>query len=81
MVVTGNSMLLVDLGEAVSEAVEVVGVLALHLGLDNVNWVVAHGRAEAGKHTSREVNEHLLVRVLAQLLLRFTKDEEADALV
>lgn len=81
VVVTHKAVLSVDLGETVSEAVELVRVLTLHLCLDHVDGVVAHRRAEARKHTCREVDNHLSVRVLLEELLRFAEHDESDALV
>lgn len=46
-----NSLIFVNLSEAVSKTVVFVGINALHLGLDHVYGVVEHGGAETGEGT------------------------------
>lgn len=61
MVEAYETVLFVNLGEAVHKSVVLVCVNALHLRLDDIDWVVAEGRAEARKHTGKEVHHHLPV--------------------
>jgi hypothetical protein len=76
-----ESLSLIDLGKAVTEAIELVGVNALHLSLHDVDWVVCHGRAETSEDTGGEVNNDLDAAVLVQVVLGIFEDDEADTLV
>ena len=54
-----DTLLLINLLEAVSEAAVFVGFEALHLSLYDVDRVVCHGGAEAGKRARKEIDHHL----------------------
>jgi len=81
LVETGNTLILVDGGEAVLESVVLMGVLSLHLSLDDIDGVVEHGGAETGETTSKQVNDNLVWNVVAKNLLGVSEDEETDTLV
>ena len=51
-----DTLLLINLLEAVSEAAVFVGFETLHLGLDDVDRVVCHGGAETCKRARKEVD-------------------------
>ena len=78
---TADTVLLVDLAEAVSEASELRRVNSLHLSLHDVHGVVRHAGAEAGETTREQVNDHLVGDVVCEGLLGVLKHDEPDSLV
>ena len=56
-------------------------VFLLHLGLDNINWIVSHNRNKSGKTTSEQVNNDLIAHIPAEELLGIGEDDETDSLV
>jgi len=71
----------IDFGEAVLEALVLVRVLTLHLGLNDVNGVVGHRGAETRETTGQKVNDDLDRNVGAEELLGVLEDNEAHTLV
>ena len=61
-----NTLLLINLLEAVSEAAVFVGFKALHLSFDDVDRVVCHGGAETGKRARKKIDHHLDSDVLRE---------------
>ena len=78
---TADALLLVDLHEAVLEALVLVGVDALHLGLNDINGVVGHGRAETSEATGQEIDDDLVGDVVSEGLLGVLKHDESHTLV
>ena len=78
---TADALLLVDLAEAVLEALVLVGVDALHLGLNDINGVVGHGRAETSEATGQEIDDDLVGDVVGEGLLGVLKHDESHTLV
>ena len=76
-----NTLLLVDLREAVAEALILGSVNALHLCLNHVDWVVEHRGAESGKGTREQVNDDLDRDELAKRVLGVLEHDESDTLV
>lgn len=76
-----DTLLLVNLFEAVGEAIVLVRVDALHLGLHNIDGVVGHGGAESGEATRQEVNGDLDGDVVGKSLLGVLKHDESHTLV
>ena len=76
-----DALLSPDLAEAVSEAVVLVSVDALHLGLDDVDGVVRHGRAETGEGTGEQIDDDLVGDGIAKSLLCVLEHDESNALV
>ena len=59
-----DALLLIDLREAVHEAVVLVCVVALHFCLYYVYWIVRHRRAEASEGSRHQVNDHFVGNVV-----------------
>lgn len=78
---TSDTVLGPDLAEAVSKAVVLSSVNALHLGLDDIDGVVGHGRAETCEGTGCEIHNDLVGNVLLNLFLGVLEDNEAHTLV
>jgi len=70
-----------DLLATVDKSVVFVGVEALQLGLDDVNGVVSHGRAEPSKTTGKHIGEHFRRQKFKQVLVSLVENDEADTLV
>ena len=78
---TIDSLLLVDLREAVGEALILGSVDTLHLRLHNVDRVVEHRGAEASKGTREQVNDDLDGDESTKHLLGVLEHDEPDTLV
>ena len=76
-----EALSLVNLGEAVSEPSVLVGVDALHLGLDHVDGVVEQGGGGSGNGARHQVDNNLGLDELAQGVLGFVKHYEPHSLV
>lgn len=76
-----DTLLLINLLEAVSEAAVFVGFETLHLGLDDVDRVVCHGGAEAGKRARKEIDQNLDWDVVTKNFLGVRKHDESYTLV
>ena len=76
-----DSLVFVNLREAVDETVVFVGIYALHLGLDHVHRVVEHGGAETGEGTREQINEHFVGDFVGQEFLGVSEDHKTDSLV
>jgi len=76
-----NTMLSVNLAEAVWKSVVFVRFYSLHLGFNHVNGVVAQGWAEASEYTSNEINNNFAIWKLLKYPLGVTKDDESYSLV
>ena len=55
-----DPLLLVNLTEAVHEAVKLSCIIALHFSLDYVHWIVRHSRAKSGKGTRHQVHNYFV---------------------
>ena len=69
------------MSEHSDEAAVLGSVEALHGGLDHVDRVVEHHRAESGETTGQEINHHLSLDVLTKVLLGLLKHDKAHSLV
>ncbi len=70
-----------DPGEAAEEALELVRVQSLHVGLHHVHRVVHHHTAEAGESARQEVGKELPAYELVGDGAGFLVDQESNALV
>jgi len=57
------------------------GVLLLHFGLDNVDWVVSHHRAETSETACKQINDDLVVHVVVKELFGVGEDHKSDGLI
>ena len=76
-----NTLLCVDLLEAVSKSIVLVSLHSLHLCLDHIDRVVCHGGAEAREATGKQIDNDLDGDVVAKELLCVGEDDEAHTLV
>ena len=67
--------------EAACEAAVLVGLEALHVGLDHVYGVVGHDAAEASKASGHNVDHDFPLDVLGELLLGVLEDHESHSLI
>ena len=76
-----DTLLLINLLEAVTEATVLVGFETLHLSLDDVDRVVCHGGAETGKRARKEIDQDLDRDVVSENFLGVRKHDESYTLV
>ena len=76
-----DTLLSPDLSEAISEAVVLVGIDALHLGLDDVDGVVGHSGAETCEGTGHQVDDDLVGNVVGESFLSVLEYDESHTLV
>ena len=67
--------------ETIGEAFVFVRVNSLHLGLNHINRVIEHRRAEASECSRGEVNHNFVRYVILKDLLSIFEHEESDTLV
>lgn len=80
-VVASDSLLLVDLHEAVSKALVFGGIDALHLSLNDIDWVVSHSGAETSESTRQQIDDDLDWNVVSKNCLGVREHNEAYTLV
>ena len=78
---THETMSFVYRSETIVEAFVFVRVNSLHLGLNHINRVVEHRRAEASECSRGEVNHNFVRDVILKDLLGVFEHEEPDSLV
>ena len=76
-----DTLLLINLLEAVTEATVFVGFETLHLSLDDVDRVVCHGGAETSKRARKEIDQNLDWNVVTKNFLGVRKHDESNTLV
>jgi len=80
-IITDEAILLVDRCEAVTEALVFTGIDTLHFGLDNIDRVVKHGRAETSEATSHKITKNFSLNVGLQEFLGIFEYHKTNTLV